>query len=309
MAGALDRILRRFGLDGALDTLAERLSGSDLTTFLLELARRRAQRVRPGELVGRYESDRFTRPATVPFAALRQAEDAAMSAASLRFEPCVLSPLAPFALHSALGTVDQNKVVTTVRGNEVAADPTNALALEAAARRRVLLREAPKSDTSIRLAAVQRVVRAQQLPPGPGYFAHFHLAGLVSAGRDGGGRAFEAECLIDHLRVHAACARALGASRVEIRLTDFTGGAFAATFDAAESALSGPGVDCTRDPERASGRGYYAGLCFKTHASFAEGAFEMGDGGAVDWTRAFVGSDKERCFISGIGLDRLALAL
>lgn len=46
-----------------------------------------------------------------------------------------LAPLVPLAAHTAVATVDPRKVVATIRGSEVAADPTNALALEAAQRR------------------------------------------------------------------------------------------------------------------------------------------------------------------------------
>jgi hypothetical protein len=307
MSHPLERILARFGLHDAYAALAERLSGSDLTTLLLAVMRRRAARVSAREIVDRYQSDRFTRAAPLDAARLRRVEDAVWTAAA-QFEACVLSPLAPFGIHSAIATVDQNKVVTTVRGNEVAADPTNALALEAAVRRRARLRAAAKSAETIRLAATQRVVRAQALPPGPGYFAHFHLAGLVSAGRDTGGHKFETEELVTHLRVHAACARALGATRVELALTDFDG-AFGATIDGARASLANEdGVECVRDDGRQSGAGYYGGLCFKTYATFGAARLEVGDGGTVDWTRRLVGSEKERCFISGLGLDRLALA-
>ena len=303
---ALERILDRFALRGALDALADRVAGADVTTFLLEVMRRRAARVRASDLVGRLARDRFTSTAPVGQAALRRAEDAALLAAS-DFEALVLSPLAPFGLHSAIATVDQNKVVTTIRGNEVAADPTNALALEAAVRRKALLAIDAKSHAVVRLSAVQRVVRAQQIS-GPRSFAHFSLAGLVSAGRDIGGRAFEGAALAEHVRIHATCARALGAARVRLVLTDFTGG-FAAALDAARAAIAGiESVDVEIDPLRQSGRGYYAGLCFKSHAAFGADEFEIGDGGLVEWTARFVGSAKERCFISGIGLDRLALA-
>ena len=105
----------------------------------------------------------------------------------------------PLGTHSAIATVDQNKVVSTTRHNEVAADPTNALALEAATRRNAELRRDAKSAAVIRLGASQRVVRAQQVS-GPGRFAHFQLFGLVTAGRDAGGRAFEAAAAADHWR-------------------------------------------------------------------------------------------------------------
>ena len=61
-------------------------------------------------------------------------------------------------------------MVTAVRACEVAADPTKALALEAASRR------TRTRETTVRLAAVQRVVRAQ-FPAG--FFPHFGLLGLV----------------------------------------------------------------------------------------------------------------------------------
>jgi hypothetical protein len=34
---------------------------------------------------------------------------------------------------------------------------------------------------------------------------------------------------------------------------------------------------------------------------------EVGDGGFVDWTQQMTGTKKERCLISGIGLDRLLI--
>ena len=34
---------------------------------------------------------------------------------------------------------------------------------------------------------------------------------------------------------------------------------------------------------------------------------EIGDGGYVDWTQKMVNNKRERCLISGIGLDRLLL--
>ena len=68
-------------------------------------------------------------------------------------------------------------------------------------------------------------------------------------------------------------------------------------------------VTCVDDDARESGRGYYQTFCFKVHASFGGAAFETSDGGIVDWTQRLVGSAKERCFISGLGIDRVALAI
>ncbi|NEE04298.1 hypothetical protein [Phytoactinopolyspora halotolerans] len=118
-----------------------------------------------------------------------------------------LAPVAPLGTHSAVGTVDQHKVVSTVRGTEVAADPTNALALEAAVCRRSVLAADSRSTELVRLGGLQRVVRAQGFS-GPRQFAHFALFGLVTAGRDAGGRRFEAASLTEHCQFHIDCIRA-----------------------------------------------------------------------------------------------------
>ncbi|HTK96623.1 MAG TPA: hypothetical protein VL379_01260 [Pseudomonadales bacterium] len=81
-------------------------------------------------------------------------------------------------------------------------------------------------------------------------------------------------------------------------------------MDSVRDALVGfDAVTCVDAPERTSGRGYYRDFCFKLHAAFGGGALETSDGGIVDWTQRLVGSAKERCFISGMGLDRVALEL
>jgi hypothetical protein len=68
-------------------------------------------------------------------------------------------------------------------------------------------------------------------------------------------------------------------------------------------------VICRNDSARTSGTGYYSGFCFKIDARFGDATMETSDGGIVDWTQRLVGSAKERCFISGLGIDRVALAV
>ncbi|WP_329359597.1 hypothetical protein [Streptomyces sp. NBC_01483] len=82
-----------------------------------------------------YRSDRFVPPAPTNFTALRRTEDALLSALPDDFVILVFAPVLPLAVHSAVATVDPRKVIATVRGSEVAADPTNALALEVSLRR------------------------------------------------------------------------------------------------------------------------------------------------------------------------------
>jgi hypothetical protein len=307
---ALRRVLERAAAEddaSLLDLLASRLSGADLTTLLLEVFRRRALDLTPAEVMRRYRSDRFVGPSPIPHEALRRAENALIGALHPSAEMVTLAPLTPLATHSCVATVDPRKVIATIRGSEVAADPTNALALEAASRRSTLLARQPRSTTPVHLAASQRVVRAQHFDR-PGMSAHFQIFGLVSAGRDVGGLAFERENLALHLRF--AAARALAAaggpesaiSETTIRVT-LLDPAFEPVLEHVGAVLAEvPNVRVIPDQSRESGRGYYSGLCFKVHA----GGLELGDGGFTDWTAQLLGNRKERLLVSGYGVDRLA---
>ncbi|WP_370942680.1 hypothetical protein AB5J62_26765 [Amycolatopsis sp. cg5] len=276
-----------------------------MTTLLLEVMRIRAGKRSAPDVLRRYREDRFSAPAAVPAHRLRAAEDAVVSALPTDFALLTLAPIAPLGTHSALATVDQNKVVSTARGSEVAADPTNALALEAALRRRQSSRTEPKSDDVVRLAAAQRVVRAQQVT-GRATFAHFALFGAVSAGRDAGNLAFERQHIVEHLGFAAKATQAAVGGRVEISLTSLTPG-FAPVVLAAHDAFEDQhDVEIVGDPHRGTGRGYYLGLCFKVYSVLGDDRIEVGDGGFVDWTRTLLGNRKERLLISGLGIDRLA---
>lgn len=292
---ALRRVLAKTAAAGGGDVLgllAEGLSGTELTTLLLEVYRRRALRLTPAEVLRRYRGDRFVRPSTVPTQALRAAEERLIAALAPSFSLLSLAPVTPLATHTSVATVDPRKVVATVRGSEVAADPTNALSLEAADRRALLLAEDPRSAQPVSLAAVQRVLRAQRF--GPGMAPHFQLFAMVTAGRDTGGHAFETAALTEHFRIGAA---AVPGTRF---LVTVLAEPFRRVFESVCAAS--PQVEILEDPSRESGRGYYTGLCFKVHLDGSE----VGDGGFTDWTARLLGNRKERELISGFGVDRLA---
>jgi hypothetical protein len=288
-----------YGLREVLDVLADRLSGSELTTLLLEASRRRALRVTSAEVMRRYRTDRFVGASPLPARDLRRAEDRLIAALPPSAELVTLAPLVPLGTHNAVATVDPRKVVATVRGTEVAADPTNALALEAAARRARLLAASPRDATPVSLAACQRVVRAQFYGADAGFSAHFQLFGLVTSGRDVGGHGFERAALAEHFAFAAA---AVPGCEIRVTVLDER---YRPVLDAVRGELENGGpaaaVTIVEDPARASGRGYYTGLCFKVHT----GAGEVGDGGFTDWTASLLGNRKERLLISGYGVDRL----
>jgi hypothetical protein len=293
---ALARLLPAIGGAEVVERLAG-LSGSDFTSVMLAVARLRAARQTPASVLRRYRSDRFVQPASAPSARLRRAEHLLMTSMPPDFEMLTLAPLVPVGTHAALGPVSQDKVVTAMRACEVAADPTNALALEAAVRR-TAARDAP-----VRLAALQRVVRAQQVQHG--YLAHFSLLGLVTAGRDDGGHRFERQSVAEHVRVIAAGLTAAGFTRIQLALTPLSSAGETVAAAAAES-LAGTVVGVVVDNDRQAGRGYYREVCFKINVMAGDEWTEVGDGGFTDWTARLTASDKERLLISGVGVDRVA---
>jgi hypothetical protein len=279
------------GPGGAAAEVLAALPGADLTTVQLEVARRRAARLAPADVLRRHRTDRFTGPSPLSFPLLRRIEDALLGAAS-SFEPVTLAPLVPLGTHSAVTGLAQHRVVPTGRGTEVAADPTTGLALEAAVRR--------ACGGVVRLATVQRVVRAQPVPAG--LFAHFSLFGAVTAGRDTGDLEFERAAAAEHARLMAAGCRALGATAVSLGVTVLDP-RFA-------DVLSAANVPVHPFPAREGGRGgYYEGLCFKVYAAFDGDLAEVGDGGFTPWTQRLLGNAKERLMTSGLGVDRLATLL
>ena len=302
---ALERVTR--GLPpGALDAIAA-LPGADLTTVMLEVARRRAERSSASEVLRRYGEDRFVRPGEVDPASIRLVERRLFGSLPAGFEEVALAPLAPIGTHRLAG-VAQSRLISTDRATEVAADPTNALALEAAMRRRALMRADPRSRDAVRLAASQRVVRAQRFE-GEASFAHFQLFGLVTAGRDTGAFAFERDALRMHLGLLVEAMTSLTGLQVRVTLTDLSSDRMGTVLDAVADTLSSDDrVEVARDPDRRGGRNYYEGVCFKIHVLRSDGPFEIGDGGFADWTQQLLASRKERLLISGVGVERLTLS-
>jgi len=303
-----ERVLLRIGGRSAVDGLAS-LSAADFTSLMLEVARRRAARETPASLLRRYRGDRFVQPASTDWRLMRGTEDAMIAHLPPGTELLTLPPLVPLGTHSVLGPMNQDKVVSTLRAAEVAADPTNALALEAAVRRRAL------PVAVVRLAALQRVVRAQR--PQPGGLAHFSLLGLATAGRDDGGHRFEREAVVEHARSLAAGLMACGLGPVQLAVTPLSPAG--ETIAAAVSAeLADGSVEVALDRDRQAGRGYYRDVCFKLNVATGEQAesgladqsagvawAEVGDGGFTDWTARLTASAKERFLISGVGIDRV----
>ena len=283
------------------------LPGADLTSLLMEVARRRCETLTAPQVLASYRRDRFVRAGAGSLRDLHRVENVLLSHLPDDFVCLPLSPLSPNGTHSAVAGVDQNRILTTLRGTEVAADPTNGLALEAACRRRQALSKGSGHDL-VHLATIQRVVRAQNF--GRNGAAHFTILALVSAGRHGSGLPFERAAVAAHLAALTRAVQAVGAPRLRLELTDFTAGTAAAVCDEAGRVMASfDGVEVVDRPDREGGRNYYERFCFKLNVLTTDGAVEIADGGFVSWSKRLLGDSKERMLISGLGVERLALAV
>lgn len=310
----LDRVLRAADAPGLLEALTGRLPPTDLQTLLLEVYRRRAANVTPSQLLARYESNRFVALSPVdPLAQARLDATIHERLAAHGVASVTLSPVSPLGTNSAIATVDQNKVLTTIRNTEVVADATNVLALECGLRRRELLRSDPRSRDRVRIGATHRVTRAQQFE-GRGTMAHFALLSLCTAGRDEGSLRFETAALVEQIEVHLDVlgrAHEVGCqvSDVRVSVTDLTAGRHRDAWRERvvdRLTVDHPDVSVGFDDERQHGAGYYVEACFEIHARTPDEAeLSIADGGLTRWTAALLHNAKERLAISGLGIERL----
>ena len=287
-----------------VEGLADRLSGSDLNSLLLEVYRRKAARIGPAELLALYRANKLVQPSPIDMIELLELELQVLRFMHGRgFYPVELSPAAQFGSCSVIATVDQRKVISAVRNTEILADATNALALHVAA----VVRASGGDRSSVsRLCTVHRHIRTQPFPKG--YFQHFKIGCMVSSGLDTGNYAFECEGLLQQLRVLFDFLRremGLGALRLVLKRRggyDERNPLIDRVYEHLVREL--PGEEIVREEEPAD-NGYYKGIQFKLYADAGGRVWEIADGGFVDWTQRLLENRKERLLISGFGLEWL----
>ncbi len=275
----LRRIERDAGVPG-LTAILTGLAPADLRSLLLHVIAAHAERRDPASLLAQYERDGTVRPEPCDARIMHALDGLAMAAAE-GFESVQLAPVGPLGTNAVLGQISQNNVLSTIRNTEVIADPTAALALECAVRRRA-------RNEPVRLCTVGRTLRLQPFDM-PGYSPHFRLFALVSAGRGGD---FVRDEIATHLRVYSTLLDALreyGSDHTDVGLE-----------------LSGVPLDLpgtTFDPDRQEGLNYYDGPMLRISITDREGIrYPIADGGAVPWTQRLLSNAKERLVISGFGL-------
>jgi hypothetical protein len=307
----LGRVARAAGVPDLVEVLADRLSPTDLQSLLLAVYQRQAARITPARLLAGYTANRFTAPSVIDPVRLARLDLTAFELAQRAgFQPVELSPVSPLGTVSAVALGDQNRIITTARNSEVVADSTNVLALESALRRKELLRQDPRSQEWVRLAASHRLTRAQ-LFDGPRMTPHFRLFAMTTAGRDEGSFRFEVRALLEQLDLHLCLLERSGLAfgGIRVAVTDLSAGqrrTALADEVLAPLAARHPAASIGFDDARQAGRGYYRDACFFIYATTPAGdEFGLADGGFTDWTARLTHSGKERLLTSGLGTERL----
>lgn len=282
--------------------LEQQLDPSDLHSLLMSVSRTRAAGVTPARLMQRWQHDRFVRPAASDPRAVWRIEARLWELLPAGFDGVDLSPVTPLGTCSAVAPVDQHRILTTTRGSEVVSDSTNALALEAARRR--------KDDPAqpVHLAACHRVIRAQPFH-GEGRFQHFRIFALLSSARDRGSGSTEAALLSRHLGYWIQSITALvPRRRITVEFTSFSSPVLLERFNDAVVPSVQPLPEQVRlreDPNRRRARGYYNVGALRIVVDGGVDAGEIGDGGFTDWTAQLMADKKERCLISCVATERL----
>ena len=275
-----------------------KLPTSELNSFLLELFRQKASQVSPAELLSQFKNNRFVIPSDIDLIRIKETEIGWLKYASKNgFEPVNLSPLAPFGSCSAVAYVDQNNVVSALRGTEIVSDATNILALKIARE----FQDENNKKLVLKYSTVHRHVRGQYFT-NPDFSAHFSVFCMASGGFDTGNYEFEISQMNEHISIlYYLLSKNFDEKDLFIRfylkagtepflaLLKNTGNLFLADkdFEIREDRLNK----------------YYSTVQFKIFLKKNEQEINLADGGIVDWTQKLLANKKHRLLISGIGLD------
>lgn len=278
-------------------------SPSESRPAQLELARRQADARSPHDLVTQWSRDRSVRPAEVDQRDLLKLDALALQAAA-GYEALQLSPVAPLGTNSVVAPTSQDRTLSTTRGTEVVSDPTNVLALEAAARL------AAEPSAEVRLCTVHQTLRMQPVGSAPGTSPHFRLFALADAGRALPDDGFEVGAVIRQLsafdRLFDACeseGRELAGRRAIVRVSTTR----SVLGDRVEEALRATlgHVAVVREELDST---YYDGLRVGFGAHGRTGAFhEIADLGAFDWVARLTSNARHRYVAGGLGVQLVPL--
>lgn len=203
------RILSGMGIPDLIEIL-NRIPGKDFQSLLLRVMAERVRAKPLSEIVQAADREEFFGPSTLSQRELQRFNEFFYRVVPETFTAIELSPVNPLGLNAVLTRVSQNKVLSSLRGMEIVADPTTALSLEAARRRRTLFEKNARDSSHVDLCTCHRILRLQPFDKSLGYMQHFNVFALCTAGRAlAGTEAFTVQHALRHLRIHLDLVRVL----------------------------------------------------------------------------------------------------
>lgn len=295
-----------------LDVLTKKLSYTELNSLLLEVYRLRCDEINPSDLMKSYEKNIYVKPASEDPVRLRKLEiEILETAKTFSFKPVELSPVVPLGACSAVAQVNQNNILSSLRGTEVLSDATNSLALYICSLKRDNNRKmTSEGNNLLKYCTVIRHIRTQKIN-NPLFTPHFLIYCMVTSGMDNGSYNFEKQSITDHLNFYIAVLKNLAhAESFRLKLfkvggSDSSDNIFSVLSDHIRRNFNRD-ITIVEDMTRADNH-YYGGIQFKIYININGFEAEAADGGFVDWPQKLLGNKKERMMISAIGMAPLLI--
>jgi hypothetical protein len=301
------KILDRSGEKDLVRLLSDELSGTELNSLLLEVFHQRVSKQSPAQLLKQYQLNRFVKPADLPMLELKQIEiDLLRIFQKCLFETIELSPVAALGTCSIVAPANQKKVLSALRGTEVLADATNAIALHISDLKKQKLWVPKTAVEKLRLGTIQRHVRTQSVSV-KGFTPHFKIGCLVTSGMDTGNYGFEKEALAEHfVAMKKIFSEFYKVDQLGFRLV--CRGGYPDSIKLAIEVKKfiqqhHPDTDINVIETSEKEIGYYKGIQYKVDITWKDKTFEIADGGFVDWTQKLLQNKKERLLITGFGFE------
>lgn len=303
----ISKILDRIDQPDLLKLLTEKLSGTELNSLLLEIFNLRVAKLTPSELLKLYQLNRFVKPADLPVLALKETELNLLKIfKQYSFELLDLSPVSILGSCAVVAPADQKKILSALRGTEVLADATNAIALHISDLKKSKTWSSALPKDKLRFGTIQRHVRAQSIS-GKGFTPHFKIGCLVTSGVDTGSFSFEKEALAEHLTVMKMIyEHYYKVDQLSFRLLCRKGysDALKLATEIKEFVLSQHPETVIHIVENSEKEiAYYKGVQYKVDIVVKGKKYEIADGGFVDWTQQLLQNKKERLMITGFGFE------
>lgn len=183
MKSGIERILANIGLKNIIEILSSnKITWGDFHTLLLNIFDKKIKDINPAEIMRNYKENRFSVIADVNPKELLEIDKILYSVIPAHFSLVELSPVSVMGANAILTSLNPKIVLSTIRNVEVVGDPSMALTIECAHRRKSL--RTTKKDIETHLATSHRVLRLQAFPKDSNLTAHFRTFALVSGARD-----------------------------------------------------------------------------------------------------------------------------